>query len=105
LAWYLPATRHIRRWWEQAEMLVATLLAYQLTGEVRYLIAFERQFDWVWTFQIDHEQGDWFETTDWRSGRPLSFVKGHDWKEPYHGARALMEVSRRLALLGKLPAN
>ena len=80
-------------------MLIATLAAYQLTGEARYLVAFEKQFDWVWRFQIDHEQGDWFEATDWKSGRPLSFVKGHEWKEPYHGTRALMEISRRLSLL------
>jgi len=32
-------------------------------------------------------------------GKPLTLVKGHEWKEPYHGARALMEVSRRLSAL------
>jgi mannose/cellobiose epimerase-like protein (N-acyl-D-glucosamine 2-epimerase family) len=98
-AWYLGADVLIKRWWEQAEMLVATLTAYELTRDAHYLIAFERQFDWVWKHQLDHDQGDWFATTDWRHGRPLTDIKGHDWKEPYHGARALMEVSRRLGLL------
>ena len=60
-AWYLGADVCIKRWWEQAEMLVATLAAYELTGQARYLRAFERQFDWVWTHQIDHQNGDWFE--------------------------------------------
>jgi mannose/cellobiose epimerase-like protein (N-acyl-D-glucosamine 2-epimerase family) len=98
-AWYLGADVLIKRWWEQAEMLVATLAAYELTRQARYLLAFERQFDWVWKHQLDHEQGDWFEMTDWHNGRSLSDIKGDDWKEPYHGARALMEVSRRLGTL------
>jgi mannobiose 2-epimerase len=98
-AWYLGSGACIKRWWEQAEMLVAALAAYELTGAARYLIAFERQFDWVWSHQIDHECGDWFDSTDWRTGKPLTLVKGHEWKEPYHGARALMEVSRRLSAL------
>jgi cellobiose epimerase len=97
LAWYLPAAYRTKRWWEQAEMLVATLVAHRWTGEPRYLAAFARQFAWVWTHQIDHAGGDWFEATSWRDGRPLSFVKGDEWKEPYHGARALMEVSRALS--------
>jgi mannobiose 2-epimerase len=95
LAWYLPSQRRVKRWWDQAEMLVAILVAYRLTREPRYLTAFARQFDWVWTHQIDHEGGDWVETAA-RDGRPLSLVKGHAWKDPYHGARALMEVSRGL---------
>lgn len=95
-AWYLGADVRIRRWWEQAEMLVATLAAYELTGQPRYLLAFERQFDWVWRHQIDHREGDWFESTHWQTGSPLTLKKGDDWKEPYHGARALMEVSQRL---------
>jgi mannobiose 2-epimerase len=99
LAWYLPSAWRDKRWWDQAEMLVATLDAYRWTGEPRYLAAFARQFDWVWTHQIDHEGGDWFEATSGRDGRPLSLVKGHEWKDPYHGARALMEVSRGLSAL------
>jgi mannobiose 2-epimerase len=98
-AWYLGADVLIKRWWEQAEMLVATLAAYELTRQASYLLAFEQQFDWVWKHQLDHEQGDWFEMTDWHYGRPLTDIKGDDWKEPYHGARALMEVSRRLSTL------
>jgi hypothetical protein len=48
---------------------------------------------------MDHEAGEWFETTAWRDRQPLSAVKGHEWKDPYHPARALMEVSRELAAL------
>lgn len=99
LALYLPATDRVKYWWEQAEHLVAMLDAYRWTGASRYLAAFARQFEWVWHHQMDHEAGDWFESTAWRDGRPLGTVKAHEWKDPYHNARALMEVSRELAAL------
>ena len=104
-AWYFGADICVKRWWEQAEMLVATLAAYELTGQPRYLRALERQFDWVWRHQLDHQDGDWFEATDWRTGQPLTFRKGDDWKEPYHGARALMEVSQRLSKFARQPGR
>jgi mannobiose 2-epimerase len=101
-AWYLPAAWRVKHWWEQAEVLIGILVAYQWSGQPRYWAAFERQFDWVWTHQLDHECGDWFESTAWRDGRPLTSLKGHEWKASYHGARAFMEVSRRLSqLLGE----
>jgi mannobiose 2-epimerase len=95
-ALYLPAKDRVKHWWEQAEHLVATLDAYRWTGKGRYLAAFGRQFEWVWRHQMDHDAGEWFEATAWRDGRPLGGVKAHEWKDPYHNARALMEVARGL---------
>jgi mannobiose 2-epimerase len=96
---YLSRERLTRRWWEQAELLVATLAAYQWTREPRYLAAFAGQFEWVWNHQIDHEGGEWWVATAWPDGRPLEFHKGDAWKGSYHSARALMEISRRLSSL------
>ena len=81
-------------WWVQAEMLVALLEAFQLTWNRMYLDAFEKQFDWIWRFQIDHEGGDWYAETEWDTGRPLIFEKGNQWKTLYHNSRALMRVSQ-----------
>jgi mannose/cellobiose epimerase-like protein (N-acyl-D-glucosamine 2-epimerase family) len=99
---YLDRERLTKRWWEQAEMLVATIEAYRWTGETKYLAAFEKQFDWVWTYQTDHDGGDWFEATTW-DGRPLILSKGHEWKCPYHSARALIRVSEALRAMGVRP--
>ena len=99
---YLDRDRLTKRWWEQAEMLVATIEAYRWTDETKYLVAFEKQFDWVWIYQTDHDGGDWFETTTW-DGRPLILSKGHEWKCPYHSARALMRVSEALRAMGVRP--
>ncbi len=102
---YLNPARLAKLWWPQAEMLVATIEAYRWTGRARYLVAFEKQFEWVWRHQVDHEAGDWFEAVTWREGRPLSLRKGHDWKDAYHQSRAWMEVSRRLRAMGIRPGE
>ncbi len=99
---YLPPDRLTKMWWQQAEMLVATLEAYRWTGSAGYLAAFEKQFDWIWRHQMDHDGGDWFAATTWREGRPLGSNKGHAWKDPYHNARALMKASQGLRALGVL---
>ena len=57
------------------------------------------------TAGFDHQDGEWFESTDWQTGRPLTLIKGHEWKEPYHGARALMEVSQRLSKMIREPVR
>jgi mannose/cellobiose epimerase-like protein (N-acyl-D-glucosamine 2-epimerase family) len=101
-ALYLDKERLAKHWWEQAEMLVATIEAYRWTGDAKYLTAFEKQFDWVWTYQTDHDGGDWFEATTW-DGRPLIWNKGHEWKCPYHSARALIRVSEALRAMGVRP--
>lgn len=100
---YLDPQRLVKYWWVQVELLVATLEAYRWTGEVLYLAAFAQTWEWVWRRQIDHEGGDFFEATTWRTGRPLGFQKGHEWKDPYHQGRALMRVARGLRAMGLGP--
>jgi mannose 2-epimerase len=90
-------TFHTRKvWWVQAEMLLALLQAFRLRNDRKYIDAFEKQFAWIWEFQIDHEGGDWFAETDWYTGKPMTFDKGNAWKTLYHNSRALMRVSQML---------
>jgi mannobiose 2-epimerase len=114
VAWYGPPAGHATRaiylaprrlrklWWPQAELLVALVDAYRWTGATRYWSAFVRQLDWIRARQCDPVGGDWFETVSWR-GRPLTMVKGHDWKEPYHHGRALMRAAIALGRLAACP--
>lgn len=83
---YLPPSWRVKRWWEQCEMLVGLLMAYEWTREPHYLSAFARQFEWVDPRPPARDASP-FDPAAWGS---------HDWHDPYHGARALMEVSRRL---------
>jgi mannobiose 2-epimerase len=101
---YLARRRLTKIWWSQAELLVALIEAYRWSRAPRYWNAFEKQLDWVWRRQSDREGGDWFEAVSWR-GRPLTLVKGHAWKEPYHHGRALMRTARALGALAAAEAG
>jgi mannose/cellobiose epimerase-like protein (N-acyl-D-glucosamine 2-epimerase family) len=85
---YLPRAWRTTRWWEQCEMLVGLLVAHQWNGAPKYLAAFEKQFAWVRPPGFGQPDAA-FDPSVWGS---------HDWKDPYHGVRALIEVSRRLSL-------
>ena len=85
--------RLLKSWWAQAELLNALILAFQFTEDRKYLDAFLKEFDWVHGYQIDHECGDWFQDTDWESGRPQHTDKGREFKTSFHAGRALMRVS------------
>jgi mannobiose 2-epimerase len=89
-----PADRKRKEWWQQAEALVGTLNAYQLTGTSKYREAFERQARFILNYFVDHEQGDWYAAID-PDGR-IDATKAGPWRGPYHAARACLEVIRRL---------
>jgi len=90
----LPENRLLKVWWEQAEMLNALIYAYEWTKESKYFDAFVKLFQWIWTYQIDHEYGDWYQYVYWNSGRPLTTDKGSGWKTAFHTSRALIQVSQ-----------
>ncbi|MBU0677812.1 MAG: AGE family epimerase/isomerase [Verrucomicrobia bacterium] len=100
-SWRLRKRRNLRGWWQQAEMLTALILVYELTHDPNYLSAFSRQFDWVWNRQIDHEGGEWHGWVTWPDGFPLNYPKGgNDHKCCYHNGRALMMCEKALERLG-----
>jgi mannose/cellobiose epimerase-like protein (N-acyl-D-glucosamine 2-epimerase family) len=90
----LPASRLSKVWWAQAEMLNALAYAYEWTRQRKYLDAFLELFDWIWTYQIDHECGDWYQDVSWDSGKPLTMEKGLEWKTAFHTSRALIQTIR-----------
>ncbi|MBI4558249.1 MAG: AGE family epimerase/isomerase [Candidatus Hydrogenedentes bacterium] len=92
----LNENRLLKTWWAQAEMLNALVDVYQWTEHPRYLEAFIKLFDWIWTFQIDHEYGDWYQETFWDSGQAVTTHKGGEWKTAFHASRALVRVATTL---------
>ena len=59
------ANELVKPWWAQAELLVASLLMWRLTGQRDYAEVFLRTLDWVVRWQVDWDAGDWHAT-----GRP-----------------------------------
>jgi len=86
-------------WWPQAEAAVGFLNAFALSGDAKYLAAARRSWEFIQTFVVDHQRGEWFEKLQ-RDGTPIpGCPKISFWKCPYHNARACMEIESRCAEL------
>jgi N-acylglucosamine 2-epimerase len=70
-------------WWPQCEAIIATLLAFQLTGRQKYADWHQQIHQWAYQYFPDSEHGEWFGYLD-RTGRVTSTLKGNLWKGPFH---------------------
>jgi N-acylglucosamine 2-epimerase len=70
-------------WWPQNEAIIATLLAYQLTGDDKYAQWHTLVHDWTYRLFPDPEHGEWYGYLH-RDGRLSSQLKGNMWKAPFH---------------------
>lgn len=82
----LPPTEYwhdMKFWWPHNEALIATLMAYQLTMDKKYLKWHENIHDWSYKHFPDREYGEWFGYLR-RDGQISSPVKGTMWKGFFH---------------------
>jgi N-acylglucosamine 2-epimerase len=82
-------------WWPHNEAIIATLLAWQLTGERRYAEMHRLVHDWSFKHFADPEHGEWFGYLH-RDGRISSSAKGTLYKGPFHLPRCLWYCWQRL---------
>ena len=87
-----------KNWWAQAEGLNALLLFSKIFPDGGYGPFFEKQWDYVDRYIIDHEQGDWFEGGIDKEPKFKTGPRSHIWKGTYHTGRALMNC---IAMLSK----
>lgn len=82
--------------WPQAEAVIGFINAFQISRDPQFLRAAHRVWDFIEQYLADRVHGEWF----WRintDGRPdPSLPKVSEWKGPYHGTRACLEIMRRL---------
>lgn len=96
-----PSNLH-KQFWQQAELLVGYLDAYELLGDDRHWQAFEN----VWTFVMQKfvnlpGGGEWYALLD-RDGSPIWDYLGHAWKISYHTVRSMVQsVIRLRRILGR----
>lgn len=83
-------------WWVQAEALVGFLYAFATTGEEQFYHAAENSWQFIKTYQIDHQQGEWFWLSKLNDANATPYYKVGFWKCPYHNGRAMMEGIRYL---------
>jgi len=75
-------------WWPHDEALIATLMAWRMTGEPRYLEWHEQCRKWSFEKFADPDHGEWFGYLR-RDGTPTNTLKGSLWKSFFHHPRAL----------------
>ena len=73
-------------WWPQNEAIIATLLAYQMTGDEQYARRHQMIHEWTYAHFPDPEYGEWFGYLH-RDGRRSVSLKGNLWKGPFHMPR------------------
>ena len=73
-------------WWPQNEAIIATLMAYRLTGDEKYARWHSLIHDWTYARFPDPEYGEWFGYLH-RDGRLSSPIKGNTYKGAFHVPR------------------
>jgi N-acylglucosamine 2-epimerase len=75
-------------WWPHCEAIIATLLAYTLTGDAKYADWHQRVHQWSFQHFADPDFGEWYGYLH-RDGRISTQLKGNMWKGPFHLPRML----------------
>ncbi len=83
-------------WWPQNETIIASLLAYQLTGDLKYANWHRMIHDWSYSHFPDAKHGEWYGYLH-RDGRISSQLKGNLWKGPFHLPRMQLTCWQLLA--------
>jgi N-acylglucosamine 2-epimerase len=79
-----PRYEHdMKLWWPHNEAIYATLLAYHLTGNKRYIDWHTKLHDWAYAHFPDREHGEWYGYLH-RDGSVSSTLKGNMWKGHFH---------------------
>ena len=94
----ITITLNTKNWWAQAEGLNSLLLMGDKFPDdpFHYFDKFKLLWQYVQTYLIDHEHGDWYdEGLDNSPGRRTA-LKGQIWKATYHNYRALVNCITRL---------
>jgi N-acylglucosamine 2-epimerase len=82
-------------WWPHCEAIIATLLAWTLTGDETYAHWRRQVHDWSFAHFPDPEFGEWYGYLH-RDGQVSTTLKGNMWKGPFHLPRMLWYCWRLL---------
>jgi N-acylglucosamine 2-epimerase len=75
-------------WWPHCEAIIATLLAWKLSGDEKYARWHQQVHEWSFRHFPDPEFGEWYGYLH-RDGRISTRLKGNMWKGPFHLPRML----------------
>lgn len=85
-----PADKREKFWWAQAEAILSALYMYRLTDQEIYANCFFQTLNWIESYQVDWEHGDWHAEIH-ENGKPYA-DKAWAWKGAYHNGRAMIHA-------------
>lgn len=77
-------------WWPQTEAVIATLHAFEATGNSKYLNMHQQINEYMYKYFPDNEHGEWFGYLH-RDGSVSQSAKGNLFKGPFHIPRMLIK--------------
>ena len=87
----------MKLWWPHDEILIASLMLFRDTCDIKYLEWFEKTLDYCKEHFSDREYGEWYGYLR-RDGKPtMPSTKGSTFKGPFHLPRMLSMVDTMLA--------
>ena len=80
-----------KNWWAQAEGMNSLLLmsTFYSADPIDYYGKFLKQWNYITTYLIDHEHGDWYDAGLDKSPGRKTALKGQIWKGAYHNFRSM----------------
>lgn len=91
----LPLESNMKLWWPHTEAIYATILAYNLTRDAKWLTWLERIDAYAFAHFSDPEHGEWFGYCD-RRGELTNTAKGNNYKGCFHVPRMLLQSYQAL---------
>jgi mannobiose 2-epimerase len=90
--------QNTKNWWAQAEGMNSLLLMAGLfpNDPHNYKSLFLKQWNYIDTYLIDHEHGDWYEEGIDKNHGAKKAMKAQIWKCNYHNSRSLMNCIKQL---------
>ncbi|MDE7141650.1 MAG: AGE family epimerase/isomerase, partial [Muribaculaceae bacterium] len=83
-------SQDMKFWWPQTEAVIASLYAYEATGDERYIEMHRLANDWAYGHFPDPVYGEWFGYLH-RDGTVAQDAKGNLFKGPFHIPRMMVK--------------
>ena len=83
-------SQDMKFWWPQCESIIASLYAFDATGDEKYLERHQLISDWTYRHFPDAEYGEWYGYLH-RDGSVAQPAKGNIFKGPFHVPRMLIK--------------
>lgn len=90
----------MKLFWVHCEAMIALAYSYWYTKDEWYMTWFDKIKDYVFKHYPDNGHPEWFGHLH-RDGTPINYIKGSDWKGPFHNVRAFMVLTQIFDAMSK----